>query len=122
MGPRTGVGISNGQKPTLGDERWFRCGEVPYNAHPTIKKLSSAHQFENGGTTRVGRKATRIGLRIRSDIRWRAWLIDHRAMWARNFRRSGLGDETSQRSTPRRRQVLRFSRVTRTVGDVDDAT
>jgi hypothetical protein len=70
----------------------------------------------------VGRKATRIGLRVRSDIRWRACLIDHLVIWARNFRRSGLSDETSQRSTPRRRQVWRFSRVTRTVGDVDDAT
>ena len=35
--------------------------------------------------------------------------MDRRAIWARNFRRFGLSDETSQRSTPHRRQQARFS-------------
>ena len=48
--------------------------------------------------------------------------MDRRATWARNFRRFGLSDDTSQRSTPQPRQKARFSRVTRTVGGVDDAT
>ena len=46
--------------------------------------------------------------------------MDRRAIWARNFRRFGLSNATSQRSIPQPRQKARFSRVTRTVGGVDD--
>ena len=57
-----------------------------------------------------------------SGIRWRAWLVDRRAIWARNFRRFGDNEDKSQRSIPHRRQNSRFSRVTRIVRGVYDAT
>jgi len=48
--------------------------------------------------------------------------VDRRAIWARDFRRFGLSEDTSHRSTPHRWQEARSSRVTRIIGGVYDAT
>jgi hypothetical protein len=42
--------------------------------------------------------------------------VDRRAIWARNFRRFGVIEDTSQRSTPHRLQQARFSSVARIIG------
>src|SRR5215813_8772803 len=54
-----------------------------------------------------------MGERRSSRARWRVWVFDLRATWAKNLRRLGLSTSNDQSATPAARKQVSLSRLSR---------
>ena len=87
-----------------------RPGRTPRARQRSNRSIVSS-ATSTSGLVEEGRPGS--GSAARSGIRWRAWFVDRRAIWARNFSRFGVSVERPSGRPPSACRKSRFSMVAR---------